>query len=530
MLQPDTQRIFATGEMADLVRAFPWSTTPIGPIEQWPETLVIIVNTMLSTRHPMFLWWGPDLIQFYNDGYRPYLHSDKHPRALGQPGRECWPEIWHIISPQIEAVMSRGEATWFEDALIPIYRDHQLVDVYWTYSYSPVRSSDGVIHGTLVTCSETTARVLAERDLRTSEQRLRLALSASNGIGTWDWDVAHDRVYSDARFAQLYGVEPQRAAEGVSLHEFTRNVHPDDRIPVQQAIAASIAEQRELAVEYRILQRDGSLRHVHARGRCTYGPSGEPLRFPGIVIDITDRKHSETILHRTEKLAAVGRLASSIAHEINNPLEAVTNLIYLSANSTQSPETREYLGMAQQELARVANIVTQTLRFHRQSTHARETLLSDVLDSVLTLLRGKISNSGVNIQRQYRSESKIRAFDADLRQVFVNLITNALDATPRGCLILRVRDARHWTTGAPGVRVTVADNGTGMSTSTRLRIFEPFFTTKGATGTGLGLWVSSEILRNHHAHLHVRSSQSHPHRGTTFSIFLPHTSANIPIE
>lgn len=158
--------------MADLIRDFNWSTTPVGPIDQWPETLVITVNTMLATRHPMFLWWGPELTQFYNDGYRPSIGSDKHPKALGQPGRECWPEIWHIIGSQIEGVMTRGESTWHEDQLVPIYRDGRLEDVYWTYSYSPVRDASGAIQGTLVTCSETTGRVLAETALRNERTRL----------------------------------------------------------------------------------------------------------------------------------------------------------------------------------------------------------------------------------------------------------------------------------------------------------------------------------------------------------------------
>ncbi len=115
-------RIFATGEMADLVRAFDWSATPIGPIEQWPTTLLVTVNNLLSSRHPMFLWWGDELIQFYNDAYRPSLGRGKHPKALGQAGRDCWIEIWHIIGPQIDGVMSRGEATWHENQLVPIFR------------------------------------------------------------------------------------------------------------------------------------------------------------------------------------------------------------------------------------------------------------------------------------------------------------------------------------------------------------------------------------------------------------------------
>src|ERR1700722_14307023 len=133
--------VHGSGEMADRTRDFDWSRTPIGPIERWPEALLITVNTMLGSRHPMFLWWGEDLIQFYNDGYRPSIREDKHPRALGQRGRDCWPEIWSVIGPQIEAVMTRGEASWHENHLVPIFRNGRLEDVYWTYGYSPVRDS-----------------------------------------------------------------------------------------------------------------------------------------------------------------------------------------------------------------------------------------------------------------------------------------------------------------------------------------------------------------------------------------------------
>ncbi len=142
-----SREIFGSGEMADLTRAFAWGSTSVGPIESWPETLLIVVNTMLASRHPMFLWWGDDLVQFYNDAYRPSIRADKHPRALGQHGRDCWQEIWHVIGPQIDAVMERGEASWHENQLVPINRNGKLEDVYWTYGYSPVRDSTGAHQG-----------------------------------------------------------------------------------------------------------------------------------------------------------------------------------------------------------------------------------------------------------------------------------------------------------------------------------------------------------------------------------------------
>jgi PAS domain S-box-containing protein len=152
--------------MAGIVRNFDWNGTPLGPVESWSDTLITTVNLVLASRHPMFLWWGPELIQFYNDGYRPSIRDDKHPSAIGQRGTECWPEIWSIIGPQIESVMKEGISTWSTNALVPINRNGKLEEVYWTYGYSPVRDKAGAVQGTLVVCSETTEQVLSERRLR----------------------------------------------------------------------------------------------------------------------------------------------------------------------------------------------------------------------------------------------------------------------------------------------------------------------------------------------------------------------------
>jgi PAS fold len=170
-----SSRIIGEGEMAGLVRAFDWGRTTLGPVETWSDTLITTVNLILASRHPMFLWWGPELIQFYNDGYRPSIREDKHPAALGQRGIECWPEIWPIIGPQIEAVMGQGSSTWNTNQLVPINRNGKLEEVFWTYSYSPVRDKNGTVQGTLVVCSETTEQVLSERRLRTL-----LAISADS--------------------------------------------------------------------------------------------------------------------------------------------------------------------------------------------------------------------------------------------------------------------------------------------------------------------------------------------------------------
>jgi signal transduction histidine kinase len=231
-------------------------------------------------------------------------------------------------------------------------------------------------------------------------------------------------------------------------------------------------------------------------------------RWVGAVIaDATERKLSEELLRRTEKLAATGQLAASIAHEINNPLEAVTNLLYLLDQQPLDDESRHYTDMAQEEIARVSQITQQTLRFYRQSSSPALIQPADVLDSVLELHHGRANATKVQTIRRYRNGVELYAFSGEMRQLFANLIGNALDAMPEGGKIyLSVRASQAWyQPEVQGVRITVADTGSGMTDAVRRRIFEPFFTTKEITGTGLGLWISAEIIAKHQGTIRVRS-------------------------
>jgi signal transduction histidine kinase len=239
--------------------------------------------------------------------------------------------------------------------------------------------------------------------------------------------------------------------------------------------------------------------------------------------DITLKLKAESALRQSEKLAAVGRLASSIAHEINNPLEAITNLLFLMDGDQQmEPRTREYLSSAQAELARVSHIATQTLRFQRQSKDRAEVKVTEILESVISLYTTRLSEPGITIERQFRSDAKIIAHPGELRQVLSNLLRNALDAVGReGRIVIRERSCMDVWSGEKGVRITIADSGHGMDAEVRKRLFEPFFSTKPSTGTGLGLWVSKEIVDKHCGRFAVRSSIHPVRHGTVVSVFLP---------
>ncbi|MGB6192979.1 MAG: ATP-binding protein [Terracidiphilus sp.] len=255
--------------------------------------------------------------------------------------------------------------------------------------------------------------------------------------------------------------------------------------------------------------------------------SPSQIRWAGvIVLDTSERKRNEEALRRTEKLAAAGRLAASIAHEINNPLEAITNLLFLLRNYCRLDESAmNYVKLAEHEARRIAEITQQTLRFYRQSTLPARTNLADVLDSVLGLYQVRLHNLGIQVQREYDPAMDLYCFAGEIRQVMANMVGNAIDATAGGGrLILRARRSRNWKNPEQGgVRFTIADTGSGFDREVREHIFEAFFTTKEVTGTGLGLWVSYEIILKHHGLVHVRSRTAAGGKpsGTVFQLFFP---------
>ena len=518
-----SSKIFGIGEMADLTRSFDWSQTLVGSIDRWPEVLLNLVNTLLNSRHPMFLWWGEDLVQFYNDAYRPSLGEDKHPKALGQKGKDCWPEIWPIIFPQIEAVMTRGEASWHENQLVPINRNGRLQEVYWTYGYSPVYTAAGKIAGTLVVCTETTSTILAKRLQQREMERLAdlfeqaPAFFASLNGPEYIYEMVNGPYLQLIGRRSILGKSVREAvpeSEGQGFIKLLDEVYRTGTPFVGRGIPFQLARTPDHPLELRYLD-------------FVYQPKREPDgSVSGIIVlgvDVTDAKRSEQILLQSEKLNAVGRLASSIAHEINNPLEAVTNLIFLAQRAAVNPETKQHLATAEIELRRVSAIANQTLQFHRQSTNPGPVAASTLIDATLPLYQGRISNARVRIERRDRASRHVTCLDGEIRQVLSNLIGNAIDAMSQKerRLLIRSRDSTDWRTGRRGVSLTVADTGSGMSADTISRIFEPFFTTKGNKGTGLGLWISREIIERHRGSLRVKSRHTTHCSGTVFVLFLP---------
>ena len=239
--------------------------------------------------------------------------------------------------------------------------------------------------------------------------------------------------------------------------------------------------------------------------------------------DNSARKQAEEALLRSEMLASAGRMAASIAHEINNPLEAMMNTLYLVRSTPDLPDqARLYLDIADGELMRIAHITRQTLGFYREFSAATSNPACDLVESVVDLLKSKIQANGATVLQQCDHPLNILGIAGELRQILANLLANALDAVDHNCrIIIRTSASLDPASGKPRIRVSVSDCGHGITPATAKQMFDPFFTTKGTVGTGLGLWVCKQLVDKNGGHIRVRSTTEGPKHGTTFSITLP---------
>src|SRR3984957_20646360 len=267
-------------------------------------------------------------------------------------------------------------------------------------------------------------------------------------------------------------------------------------------------------------RKDGSRRPIILSVSPLRNARGEIVGASFIARDISSEKQSEEAIRRSEKLATAGRLAASIAHEINNPLEAVLNLLYLARHD--SGHAGEYLTLAEKEVGRVARLAQQALGFVRDASSPSSMNPVAIVDEILELYSRKLEGRRINVLRRYRGTPQIAGYSGEVRQLLANLLVNAVDAmADGGSLYIRVAVAHDRTNHREGVRITVADNGAGIHHDNLRQIFEPFYTTKKETGTGLGLWVSRGIVQKHGGSIRVRSRTGGAITGTVFSVFLP---------
>jgi PAS domain S-box-containing protein len=348
--------------------------------------------------------------------------------------------------------------------------------------------------------------------------RRRFVARAVANVGDWEWDIPSGRVQWSPEVEDMHGFA--RSTFPGTFEAWKKTLHPDDLEHVQATISTALQSKSEYDIEYRTLHPDGTFCWVAGRGATEYSGSGEPLRMAGMCMDISSRKKTEQTLRQTEKLAAAGRLAATIAHEINNPLEAVTNLLYLARAEQAQDSCRMLIDMADRELQRVGHITRQTLGFYRQASAPVSFELGDLLKSVVDVFQGKLNSRAVSAVIEVDGPVHLHGVPGELRQVFANLLSNAIDASPvKSQVTIRVKETRD------RAQVSIADRGAGIPEGSRSKIFEPFYTTKKDVGTGLGLWISQQIVQNHGGAIRFRSRNGRGRSGTVFVLYLSKTES-----
>ncbi len=480
----------------------------------------------LADLNPQAIWMADHAgnITYANRGFLDYLgftvaDIDQWITAFHPDDRKHVVDTWtHCISAgsefDIEARMIRahdGSARW------------------WSVRAKPIRDASGTIlhwFGVAMDIDDrkASAETLLQKQVETERQRAELETiydTAPVGLALFD-PVEFRYLRVNDHQAAIIGL-PKDKILGRPITEIAPLAGLKELF--QQVAAGGVV--RNHILEGELPSRPGQHRFWNVNYSPVYNAEGKIEAIAAVILEVTHQKKAENALIQSEKLAAVGRLASSISHEINNPLEAITNLLYLiSLSNDLSEGVRNYVKTAQSELSRVCQIATQTLRFHRQAVRATNVTAADLVNAVLNLYQGRLANSNIKVEATYATATRILCFENDIRQVLNNLIANAIDAMRQGGrLVVRAHDTTDdsagYSKGRKGIRITIADTGHGMSPEVRARLFEPFYTTKDLNGTGLGLWISAEIVTRHQGRLTFRSTQHPVHHGTVFSLFLP---------
>lgn len=518
----------AGGVAGRLVRSVDWASTPLGPPDTWSLTLKSTLAMVLSSRHPMFIWWGPELVQFYNDAYLPSFGDPegpdaKHPRAMGQRGVACWPEIWPLIAPQIDDVMKRGIPSWNEDQLVPIHRNGRLEDVYWTYGYSPLFELDGTVGGTLVVCQETTNAVLQKRALEGAHREAQAAIEESRqlaeSIPQQVWSATADGALDFVNERVTAYFETSR--EAILGAGWLGVLHPDDAERVVASWTQSLATGAPYEVEFRLRRADGSYRWHLGRAMPLHDLRGEVYKWFGTNTDIHEFKSiREELARRTE---FEQHLVGIVSHDLRNPLNAILlGAQTLAMLDELGPRSAKVALRMQAAAERGARMIRDLLDFTQARLGGglpitRSTLdLHVVASAVLEEVRAAHPERELAIDHEGDGSGE---WDGDrVAQAIANLVSNAIHhGDPQSAIRVRSRgDDGH-------VMIEVHNHGPAIPPTAHATLFEPLKRGAGQlTGTrrsiGLGLYIVNEIATRHDGAIAVHSSVAD---GTTFTLRLP---------
>ncbi|AWB21623.1 hybrid sensor histidine kinase/response regulator [Methylobacterium currus] len=557
------------GRAAAMIRARDWAGHPLGPPETWPESLRTALSLVLNSPESMILAWGPDLHFFFNETYFPLL-GPRLDWAMGERFDRVWADGWEQAKPIIDDALA-GRSRRFVDLPWKLGTDRGEAETWWTFSYSRVLDGEGGIAGLFILTNETTAQVIATRRLRESEaiareniERVQLALSAGAIIGTWFWDLPNDRFTVDEAFARSFGLDPALGREGLSLEQVIETVHPDDRASLIAAIDAVVIRGGAYAHQYRTRRADGQYYWLEANGRVDHAPDGTPLSFPGVLIDVNERRaveaerdrattmlraltetleqqvaertaelmRAEEALRQSQKMEAVGQLTGGLAHDFNNLLAGISGSLELMQTRIGQGRLKDvdrYMAAAQGAAKRAAALTHRLLAFSRRQTlDPRPTDVSHLVAGMEELIRRTV---GPAIEIAVTGAPDLWTVLVDppqLENALLNLCLNARDAMPEGGRIaidttnLRLDAAAargHEIPPGDYLSLCVTDTGTGMSPDVIARVFEPFFTTKPiGQGTGLGLSMIYGFAQQSGGQVRIASEVG---RGTSVCIVLP---------
>ena len=641
--------ISGNSEMTNRIRAHDWAATPLGPVDEWSETLVASVNLMLHSPFPTILSWGTEMVFLYNDAAIPFLMG-KHHAALGDLYRIVFREAWDLVSADLEACLYRGETAVRDDIYIPILLNGVIEDHYWNYSLIPVYEG-GKIVGIYDAFRNMTDTVIGTRKLRDSETRLKLATEVAQ-LGVFVWNLADDRAsWENDSMYRIFGLAP--GSRPVNRTAFLNEVvHPDFRDAFQRAFDATLKTGAPFHFEGMISLPNNTHRWIEVNGQLQPDPNGPPGQILGTIWDITPRKetegalglnwkrsaelaaiiessddvilskdlngiikswnpaavrvfgysademigqsilkiipehllsdekmiienlragrrieHFETVrrtkagklidvsftvspirdehgniigaskilrdismrkelegtLVQAEKIAATGRMAATIAHEINNPLQAVINLVCLLRPSITNPEGVKYLDSVESELIRVSHIAKQTLGYYRENRSAIDTSLAELVEHAITIYEPRFKALRIRVATSLDSRRKIKLRRGEIMQVISNLISNSVYAIHSGGILsVSVKDTK---TGPDGIVLAIRDSGSGIPADALPRVFDAFFTTRNTVGTGIGLFIARQFIEGHGGRVEIESSVDLENHGTTVRVFLPVSSA-----
>jgi PAS domain S-box-containing protein len=436
-------------------------------------------------------------------------------RFIPQPLREIHRE--HIRRFGIQGVTNRSMPS--PGVLVGVRSDGEEFPIEATISQ--VQAGGQTLYTVIL--RDITERKRAEAALQASEQRWATTLQ-SIGDAVISTDIQGKIDFMNGVAQRLTGW-PLAEARGKDLPAVFDIVQEVTRIRPENPVAKVIRLGKivGLANHTVLIHRDGREIPIEDSAAPIRDSKGQ---MEGVVLvfhDVLEQRKVEAALRSSERLATTGRLAATIAHEIHNPLDAVGNLLYLIGEEAKDDNTREYASMASSELARVTQMTQQMLGFQREAARPVPVKVGEILANVAALYDRKIKTAGIRLEQRIHPDALVVALPGELRQIFANLVGNAIEAVgPRGGTIaLRTYASQDRRRGVPGVCVVVADNGPGIPAEVRKKIFEPFFTTKGESGTGLGLWITSDILRKYDGTMRVRTCTQPGRSGTCFSIFFP---------